>query len=181
MESTQRACQKSLPNHFFDEQCWLTREVPVDWAPVMPIFRGWKYDLGNYRPFSLISVPGKVMEQLILCATMWHMQDSQEIRHNQCGFMKSRSFLIFCDKVTCSWRRERLWVLSTGTSAKPLMLLPTAFFWRNSPPWLGRAHCLLGKNWLYVQAQSGGEWSYIQLMAGHKWCSPGLSTGAGSV
>lgn len=28
----------------YDEQCWLTREVPVDWilAPVMPIYKGWK-------------------------------------------------------------------------------------------------------------------------------------------
>lgn len=66
----------------YDEQCWLTREVPVDCilALVMPIPKGWKKDLGNYRPFSLISVPGKVMEQPILSAIMWHMQDSQEIK-----------------------------------------------------------------------------------------------------
>ncbi|GAB0182289.1 mitochondrial enolase superfamily member 1 [Grus japonensis] len=47
------------------QQSWLTGVVPVDWrlANVMPIYKkGWKEDPGNYRPVSLISVPGKVME-----------------------------------------------------------------------------------------------------------------------
>ncbi|KAK4817088.1 hypothetical protein QYF61_027919 [Mycteria americana] len=72
------------------QQSWLTREVPVDWrlAHVTPIYKkGWKEDLGNYRPVSLISVPGKV------------------IRPSQHGFMKGRSCLpnliSFYDKVTC--------------------------------------------------------------------------------
>ena len=50
-------------------QCsWLSGEVPEDWrlADVTPIYRkGYKEDLGNYRPVSLTSVPGKVMEQMI--------------------------------------------------------------------------------------------------------------------
>ncbi|GAB0186016.1 mitochondrial enolase superfamily member 1 [Grus japonensis] len=53
------------------QQSWLTREVPVYWrlANVTPIYKkGWKEDLGNYRPVSLTSVPGNVMEQIILSA-----------------------------------------------------------------------------------------------------------------
>ncbi|PKU41197.1 rna-directed dna polymerase from mobile element hypothetical protein [Limosa lapponica baueri] len=59
------------------QQSWQTREVPVDWhlANVVPIHKkGWKDDLRNFRPVSLTtSVPGKVMEQIILSTIMWHM------------------------------------------------------------------------------------------------------------
>ncbi|KFQ24664.1 hypothetical protein N332_04263, partial [Mesitornis unicolor] len=64
------------------QQSWLTGEVPVDWrlANVTPIYKkGQKEDLGNYRPVSLTSVPGKVMEQIILSAITRHMQDNQAI------------------------------------------------------------------------------------------------------
>ena len=87
---------------------WLTGEVPVDWslANMMPIYKkGWKEDPENYRPVSLTSVPGKVMEQIILRAITWHIQDNQVIRPSQNGFMKGRSCLTnlisFYDKVTC--------------------------------------------------------------------------------
>ncbi|KAK4827288.1 hypothetical protein QYF61_016434 [Mycteria americana] len=90
------------------QQSWLTREVPVDWrlANVTPIYKkGWKEDLGNYRPVSLTSVPGKLMEHIILSAIMWHAQNNQVIRPSQHGFMKGRSCLTdlisFYDKVTC--------------------------------------------------------------------------------
>ncbi|KAJ7413143.1 hypothetical protein BTVI_44057 [Pitangus sulphuratus] len=45
------------------QQSWFTGEVLDDWklASVMPIhMKAWKEDLGNYRPVSLTSVPGKV-------------------------------------------------------------------------------------------------------------------------
>ncbi|GAB0206375.1 mitochondrial enolase superfamily member 1 [Grus japonensis] len=89
------------------QQSWLTGEVPVDWrlANVMPIHRkGWKEDLGNYGPVSLTSVPGKVMEQIILSAITQYIQDNLVIRPSQHGFMKGRSCLTdlisFYDKVT---------------------------------------------------------------------------------
>ncbi|KAF1606038.1 UNVERIFIED_CONTAM: hypothetical protein FQV16_0004848, partial [Eudyptes robustus] len=88
------------------QQSWLTREVPDDWrlANVMPIYKkGWKEDPGNYRPVSLTSVPGKVMEQIVLSAITRHVRDDQVIRPSQHGFMKGRSCLtdpIFYDKVT---------------------------------------------------------------------------------
>ncbi|KFV67126.1 hypothetical protein N307_07277, partial [Dryobates pubescens] len=60
------------------QQSWLTGEVPEDWklANVMPIHKkGWKEEPGNYRPVSLTSVPGKIMEQVILSAITQHLQD----------------------------------------------------------------------------------------------------------
>jgi len=51
------------------ERSWRTGEVPKDWrkANVTPIFRkGKKEDPGNYRPVSLPSIPGKMMEQNVL-------------------------------------------------------------------------------------------------------------------
>ncbi|KAK4817662.1 LOW QUALITY PROTEIN: hypothetical protein QYF61_023941 [Mycteria americana] len=89
------------------QQSWLTREVPVGWrlANVMPIFKkGQKEDLGNYRPVSLTSVLGKLMEQIILSAITQHVEDNQVIRPSQHGFMKGGSCLTnlisFYDKVT---------------------------------------------------------------------------------
>ncbi|KAK4818170.1 hypothetical protein QYF61_007612 [Mycteria americana] len=90
----------------FSQQSWLTGEVPVDWrlADVTPIYKkGRKEDPGNYRPVSLTLVPGKVMEQIILSAITWHVQDNQVARPTQHGFMKGRACLTnlisFYDKV----------------------------------------------------------------------------------
>ncbi|KFP44817.1 RNA-directed DNA polymerase from mobile element jockey, partial [Chlamydotis macqueenii] len=64
------------------QQSWLTGEVPDDWrlANVTPIYRkGRKEDLGNYRPASLTSMPGKILEWSILSALTRHVQDNQGI------------------------------------------------------------------------------------------------------
>jgi len=71
----------------------------------MSIYKmGWKEDLGSYRPISLTSVPGKIMEQIILSATTWHVQDNQAIRPSQRAFMKGRScftnLISFYDQMT---------------------------------------------------------------------------------
>ena len=55
--------------------------------------KGCKEDLGSYRPVNLTSVPGRVMEQIILSEITWHVQDNQRIRPGQRGFMKGRSCL----------------------------------------------------------------------------------------
>ncbi|KAK4809578.1 hypothetical protein QYF61_020000 [Mycteria americana] len=89
------------------QQSWLTGEVPADWrlANVTPIFKkGQKEDPGNYRPVSLTSVPGKLMEQIILSAITRHVENNQGIKPSQHGFRKGRSCLTnlisFYDKVT---------------------------------------------------------------------------------
>ncbi|PKU42894.1 rna-directed dna polymerase from mobile element jockey-like [Limosa lapponica baueri] len=85
----------------------LTCEVPSDWrlANVIPIHKkAWEEDPGDYRPVSLTSVPGKVTEQIILSAIMWHMRDNQEIRSSHHEFMKGKfcltNLIPFCNKVT---------------------------------------------------------------------------------
>uniref|UniRef100_A0A493TTX5 Reverse transcriptase domain-containing protein n=1 Tax=Anas platyrhynchos platyrhynchos TaxID=8840 RepID=A0A493TTX5_ANAPP len=88
------------------QQSWLSGEVPADWrlANVTPIYKkGRRADPGNYRPVSLTSVPGKLMEQILLGVIMRHLQGKQAIRRSQHGFMEGRSCLTnlisFCDKV----------------------------------------------------------------------------------
>uniref|UniRef100_A0A493STT1 Reverse transcriptase domain-containing protein n=1 Tax=Anas platyrhynchos platyrhynchos TaxID=8840 RepID=A0A493STT1_ANAPP len=78
---------------------------------MMPIYRkGRRADPENYRPISLTSVPGKLMEQIILRVITWHLQGKQAIRPSQHGFLKGRSCLTnlisFYDKVI-HWVDER--------------------------------------------------------------------------
>ncbi|KAK4824035.1 hypothetical protein QYF61_009626 [Mycteria americana] len=90
------------------QQSWLTGEVPADWrlANVTAIYKkGRKEDPGNYRPVSLTSVLGKLMEQIILSAITRHVENNQGIKPSQHGFRKGRSCLTnlisFYDKATC--------------------------------------------------------------------------------
>ena len=59
------------------QHSWSTGEFSEHWrlASVIPIYKkGHKEDLGNYRPVSLNSMPGKVTEQIILRKIAWHLQ-----------------------------------------------------------------------------------------------------------
>ncbi|KFV87094.1 RNA-directed DNA polymerase from mobile element jockey, partial [Struthio camelus australis] len=64
------------------ERSWRSGEVPEDWkkANVTPVFqKGKKEEPGNYRPVSLTSIPGKVMEQLLLEVITKHVEDKKVI------------------------------------------------------------------------------------------------------
>ena len=77
---------------------------------MIPIYKkGCKDDVENYRPVRLTSVPGKVMEQIIL-SEITRVWNSRGIRVRQNGFMKDRSCLtnlIFYDQVTSLVDKEK--------------------------------------------------------------------------
>ena len=86
-------------------------EMPEYWkiANVTPVFKkGKEEDLGNYRPDSLTSVPGKVMEQLVLDAFSKQLEEKKVIKGGQHGFTKGKlgltKLVAFYD-ITTGWAR----------------------------------------------------------------------------
>ncbi|GAB0176464.1 mitochondrial enolase superfamily member 1 [Grus japonensis] len=86
----------AMPLSVIFERSWRTGEVPEDWrkANVTLVFKkGKKEDLRNYRSVSLTSIPGKVMEQLILEVISKHVEEKKVIGSGQHGFTKGKSCL----------------------------------------------------------------------------------------
>jgi len=94
------------------ERSYRTGEVPEDWrkANATPLFKkDKKDDPGNYRPTRLTSIPGNVMEQLILEIISNQVKEKQVIRSSQHGFSKWKScftnLIAFYDGMT-GWEDE---------------------------------------------------------------------------
>ena len=81
--------------------------VPQQWrtAIVIPIFKkGSKRDAANYRPISLMSHIGKLLERLIRDHIMRHIDNKHMIKPSEHGFLPARScqsiLLGFLERVT---------------------------------------------------------------------------------
>ena len=126
--------------------------VPSDWrtANVTPIFKkGSRGDPGNYRPVSLTSVPGKIMERIIKEEIVGHLERNRLLKSSQHGFTQGRScttnLLEFLEKATT--------ILDNGESmdaiyldfSKAFYMVPTARLLEKV-----RAHGVQGKvlKWL---------------------------------
>ncbi len=70
--------------------------VPADWktANVTPVFKkGARNISGNYRPSSLTSVVGKILENIIRDKIVSYLERHSPIRDSQHGFRHKRSCL----------------------------------------------------------------------------------------
>ena len=83
--------------------------VPEDWrvANVTPLFKkGGREKTGNYRPVSLTSVVGKLLESVIKDGIAAHLESGEIIGQSQHGFTKGKSCLTnlveFFEDVTSS-------------------------------------------------------------------------------
>ena len=84
----------AMPFSIIFERSWRTGEVPEDWrkASVTLVFKkGKKEDLENRRPVSLTSIPGKVMEHLVVISK--HVEEKKNIGNGQHDFTKGKSCL----------------------------------------------------------------------------------------
>lgn len=73
---------------------WCSGMIPGEWkiGIMFPILKPGKdkHDPSSYRPISLLSCMGKLMERVVSSILVWLAEDRGWFSETQCGFRKSR-------------------------------------------------------------------------------------------
>ena len=71
---------------------WKTGAIPQSWrdAHMIPIQKQGK-KTESYRPISLTSCCGKLMERMVNTRLMWHLESNNLLANEQAGFRKHHS------------------------------------------------------------------------------------------
>ena len=90
--------ENDLAPHFYNifKASLEQKKSVLDWKlqNITPIFKkGSKDSPGNYRPVSLTSVPGKMLESIIAEDITKHLEANDLISNSQHGFRRGRSCL----------------------------------------------------------------------------------------
>ena len=166
-----------------------TATVPEDWriANVTPIFKkGRRGDPGNYRPVSLTSVPGKMVESLIKDRIIKHVEEQALMMESQHGFCKGRSCLTnlleFFEKVNRHVDVGEPVDIVYLDFQKAFDTVPHQRLLRKLHSQGIRGQVLLWiQNWLRARKQRvGGQWAIVTMERGEKWSAPRICLGAGA-
>ncbi|KAJ7418003.1 rna-directed dna polymerase from mobile element jockey-like [Pitangus sulphuratus] len=154
---------------------WEYGEVPADWklVNIVPVFKkSTKEDPGNYTPVSLTSVPGKVMEKIILGNIEKHLKDNAVFGHSQHSFMRGKSCLSnlisYHDKVTHLVDQGKPVDVIVWISVKLLILSLKESFWTKCPAhsWINTS--VVGEQLAHESSTEGNsKWGDIRVVTCH--------------